>query len=378
MEVSGAFSGIDASHSGGTSFAPPSGAVQQRVDSPHSHGQRILRSENAATLEARPCLTTSCLINNYNYAHFVGDAVDSALAQTASFDEIIVVDDGSTDGSVELLTRRYGTSDRIRVIRKPNGGQLSSFNEGFLASSGDLIFFLDADDVYQPAYVETMLQLYRQRPALDFVFCAPRLFGNEERDEYRYPADTDFGYTMALTYFDMPWIGNPTSCISARRELLARFLPLPNTQDWRIRADDCLVYGAALAGGRKFFFHRCLVNYRVHGNNGFFGRGLEAVRDYPRVMTLERLRSVICDRLGLTSDGVARQLSREFCTIPQPTWKQLRQYSRIICRAAPTNIARRQMLDEIVAHHRRNSPELKRWTDQLRLRATELRWRYAA
>jgi glycosyltransferase involved in cell wall biosynthesis len=373
MEASGTLSGLDIFQPAAIGHDLPGGDRHNRVDGAHTSA-----AQGTSEPAARPRLKTSCLINNYNYAHFVGDAVDSALAQTAAFDEIIVVDDGSTDDSVQMLTRRYGREERVRVVRKPNGGQLSSFNEGFLASSGDLVFFLDADDVYQPEYVETMLRFYRERPQYDFVFCAPRLFGKEEREEFRYPTDVDFGHTMALTYFDMPWIGNPTSCISARRELLQRFLPLQNTYDWRIRADDCLLFGAALAGGRKFFLRRCLVRYRVHGNNGFYGRGLEAVRDYPRVLTLERLRGEICDRLGLTSEGVARQISREFRTIPQPTWKQLRHYLRIVCRVAPTRLARRQMLAEIVAHHRQHSPDLRRWTDYVRLWGTHLHWRYTA
>src|SRR5436305_907491 len=145
MEASGACSGIDTFQPATIGIVPAASARQNRVDAAHASAV-----QTSSDQEARPRLKTSCLINNYNYAHFVGDAVDSALAQTVAFDEIIVVDDGSTDGSMELLTRRYGREDRVRVIRKPNGGQLSSFNEGFLGSSGDLLFFLDADDVYQP------------------------------------------------------------------------------------------------------------------------------------------------------------------------------------------------------------------------------------
>src|SRR5262245_40334734 len=113
-------------------------------------------------------LRTSCLINNYNYAQYVTEAVDSALAQTCPFDEIIVVDDGSTDGSVELLKCRYGDESRVHIIYKPNEGQLSAFNTGFLAATGDIAFFLDADDIYEPSYVETVLRLYAKRPELDF------------------------------------------------------------------------------------------------------------------------------------------------------------------------------------------------------------------
>src|SRR5215510_4209515 len=89
---------------------------------------------------------TSCLISNYNYKRYIADAVDSALAQTAPLDEIIIVDDGSTDGSQEFIRDRY-YHPKIQLITKENGGQLSCFNEGFRVATGDVIFFLDADDV---------------------------------------------------------------------------------------------------------------------------------------------------------------------------------------------------------------------------------------
>jgi glycosyltransferase involved in cell wall biosynthesis len=316
------------------------------------------------------------LINNFNYARFICEAVDSALSQTVAFDEILVVDDGSTDESVDLLNRRYAAEPRVKVITKPNGGQLSSFNEGFLQSSGDILFFLDADDVYEPSYVETMLRLYAERPDIDFAFCGLRRFGAEEGESYRFPADTDFGYTMALTYLAMSWIGEATSCLSARRALLARFLPLPNIHDWRIRADDCLVYGASMAGARKYFLHECLIRYRVHANNGFHGRDLENIRDYPRLMTLQRLRGILRDRLGLIDQSVAEHLAVEFRTIPNPTWNQLREYSRLASRSLTNPIMRIRVLKEINKHFRRSSPEIKGLRDSFRAWASSFRWRY--
>src|SRR5690242_11531263 len=81
-----------------------SGAISARIDPSHSPVQRDARpvSNLSPLTSARSALKTSCLINNFNYAHYVSEAVESALAQTIAFDEIIVVDDGSTDESVEL------------------------------------------------------------------------------------------------------------------------------------------------------------------------------------------------------------------------------------------------------------------------------------
>ena len=76
----------------------------------------------------------SIVINNYNYGRFVGSAIESALEQSYSNTEVIVVDDGSTDTSREVIAS-FG--DRIGAVLKANGGQASAYNAGFAASKGD-------------------------------------------------------------------------------------------------------------------------------------------------------------------------------------------------------------------------------------------------
>jgi glycosyltransferase involved in cell wall biosynthesis len=87
----------------------------------------------------------SIIINNYNYGHFVSEAIDSALNQTYSQIEVIVVDDGSTDNSRKIIA---SYEHRITSILKENGGQASALNAGFAATQGDIICFLDADDIF--------------------------------------------------------------------------------------------------------------------------------------------------------------------------------------------------------------------------------------
>ena len=96
----------------------------------------------------------SILINNYNYGRFLRDAIDSALAQTYPHIEVVVVDDGSTDNSREVI-ESYG--NRIRSVLKENGGQGSAFNAGFAASKGDILCFLDSDDAFYPTKVERIV-----------------------------------------------------------------------------------------------------------------------------------------------------------------------------------------------------------------------------
>jgi glycosyltransferase involved in cell wall biosynthesis len=89
----------------------------------------------------------SVIIASYNYGRFLGDAIESALAQTYAPVEVIVVDDGSTDESRNVIAR---VGDRVQSILKANGGQASAWNAGFAASAGDVVLFLDADDLYRP------------------------------------------------------------------------------------------------------------------------------------------------------------------------------------------------------------------------------------
>jgi glycosyltransferase involved in cell wall biosynthesis len=102
-------------------------------------------------------MKVSILINNYNYARFVAQAVDSALAQTYSDCEVIVVDDGSTDASREVL-EQY--SDRVKLIFQRNAGQVSAFNVALAASAGELVAFLDSDDALFPDAIRTVVEAW--------------------------------------------------------------------------------------------------------------------------------------------------------------------------------------------------------------------------
>lgn len=97
------------------------------------------------------------IIDNYNYAGFVAEAIESALTQTYSRIETIVVDDGSTDDSRDVI-RSFG--HRIKSIFKSNGGQGSAFNAGFSASCGDIIILLDSDDILLPTAVERAVPFF--------------------------------------------------------------------------------------------------------------------------------------------------------------------------------------------------------------------------
>lgn len=100
----------------------------------------------------------SVVINNYNYGRYLRAAIDSSLAQSYPQVEVVVVDDGSTDDSREVI-ESYG--NRIIPLIKSNGGQGSAFNAGFAASQGEIVIFLDADDELLDDAVDRVVKAWR-------------------------------------------------------------------------------------------------------------------------------------------------------------------------------------------------------------------------
>jgi glycosyltransferase involved in cell wall biosynthesis len=110
----------------------------------------------------------SLIIPTFNHARFVGAAIDSALAQTVSAFEIIVVDDGSTDETPAVLAR-YAA--RVRVLRQENRGLSAARNAGLAAAHGKFVSFLDADDVMAPTKLAAQLEVLERSHAIGWTYC---------------------------------------------------------------------------------------------------------------------------------------------------------------------------------------------------------------
>jgi glycosyltransferase involved in cell wall biosynthesis len=115
-----------------------------------------------------PKTTISVIIPTYNNAHFLGEAIRSVRAQTRPADEVIVVDDGSTDRTAAVLEAHADA--RLRVIRQPRGGVSSARNRGLDAARGDFIAFLDADDRWLPEMLAKQAALLEAEAGLVCVF----------------------------------------------------------------------------------------------------------------------------------------------------------------------------------------------------------------
>jgi glycosyltransferase involved in cell wall biosynthesis len=212
----------------------------------------------------------SILINNYNYGEFLPVAIASALNQTYERVEVIVVDDGSTDHSAQIL-QQYG--DSIRVILKPNGGQASSFNQGFAACRGEIICLLDADDWFEPDKAQQVAALFQQYPHLGWCFHPMARFYShtQQRSEpmpftslgcYDISADVQRGKLAGK----LPLDDCATSGMCFARSLLEKILPMP--EEIRITSDDYLKY-LAWGNAPGYISAAALSVQRIHSHNAY-------------------------------------------------------------------------------------------------------------
>jgi glycosyltransferase involved in cell wall biosynthesis len=209
----------------------------------------------------------SIVINNYNYGEFLGQAIDSALAQTHGNVEVIVVDDGSTDDSLSVLARY---KDCITVVQKANGGQASAFNAGVAKARGDYVLLLDADDFLFPEAVATSLAHFPKGYARVYYRLRP-VDGNGEPiaavppNRFFRPFDGDMYKAGRESGAFLWW--PPTSANFFRADVLRSTLPVPE-DEYRICADAYVLACTALRGAVKSIDQE-LAAYRLHGANHF-------------------------------------------------------------------------------------------------------------
>ncbi|MDZ8185429.1 MAG: glycosyltransferase [Nostoc sp. ChiSLP02] len=208
----------------------------------------------------------SIIITNYNYGHFLREAIESALNQTYQPTEVIVVDDGSTDNSQQIIAN-YGK--RIVSVLKENGGQGSAFNAGFAASCGQVVCFLDADDVLLPNAIERAVELLHESNAVKvhWPLSAIDVYGKPLGKLYpEKPLPEGDLLDAQLSGGVDGHIFSPTSGNAWTRSYLKRILPIPEIH-YRINADSYLAMLAPLFGRiQRIDEHQAL--YRIHGNNG--------------------------------------------------------------------------------------------------------------
>lgn len=208
-------------------------------------------------------MLVSLVIDNYNCERYVRLAVESALAQTHPELEVIVVDDGSQDGSRDIL-RQY--VDRVDLVFKPNGGQQSALNAGFEHTRGEMVIFLDGDDLLHPEAAAAVATRYR--PDISrYQWYLEIIDGDGRRSGARIPSrpaeDGDLE-ARTLSHGPRAYVCPPTSGNAWARSLLEQVMPLPEVH--KTNADQYLTDTAPLYG-RVLTIDRTLGCFRVHGKN---------------------------------------------------------------------------------------------------------------
>lgn len=254
--------------------------------------------------------SASVIIDNYNYGRFLARAIDSVLAQTRQPLELIVVDDGSTDNSPDII-RSYG--DRIRPVIKANGGHGSAFNAGFALARGDVVFFLDSDDSMYPEAIEVVLDAWKSGVVMvhylmHVVDPEGKILGIHPPPPHTL-ADGDVrdellqhgGFSTTLT-----------SGLAFSREALARVMPM-DEQVFRQAADGYLVHSVPMLGPVQAI-PRCLSRQCRHGaNDSEFGKDVPGLVNSAR-RQMRYMRNEIetvyemAAKLGLSAN---KNLSRE-------------------------------------------------------------------
>lgn len=204
------------------------------------------------TAEASPLI--SCVVPVYDGERFLAAGLESVLAQTVPVDEVIVVDDGSTDGTPEVA-RSFG--DRVIYVRQDNAGPAAARNTGVARARGAFISFLDADDLWEAEKIERQLARFEARPELGYSVTLVENFWEDEVAEER---DRMADHARAK-----PIPGYVTLTLLTRREWMERTggfdasLGHGDAADWFQRADAAGAVGELL--------DEVLARRRLHRDN---------------------------------------------------------------------------------------------------------------
>jgi glycosyltransferase involved in cell wall biosynthesis len=224
----------------------------------------------------------SVIISCYNYGRFVDKAIESALAQSYASFEVVVVNDGSTDDSAAVIARY---ADRIRIVEQANGGCVAAYNSGFFASSGEIVLFLDADDLLAPGALAAVAAAWSPRCAKVQYDLA--IIDAEGRDLGRRFCYFDASYDAAKVRDRFESTGTyrwpVTSGNAFARWFCQHFFPLGPRQ-----FPDGTLNTVAPLFGEVRTLPRVLGSYRLHGDNGWSSDGGDGQRLPERISQRRR------------------------------------------------------------------------------------------
>jgi hypothetical protein len=297
-------------------------------------------------------LAVEIVITNYNYGDFVAGAIKSAWVQSHPLVRVIVVDDGSTDSSRDVL-RRY--ANKVELVLKENGGQASAINAGIARCRGDVVMLLDADDLLRPDVASRVAAAFaadssvvKVQSPMGVIDAEGRVTG-ETKPLRHMPLPNGDMRKAELTFpFDLPWV--PTSGNAFRIDALRTILPIPETDYPTCGGEQYLIHLAALLGPVASL-REIGAFYRVHGRNQYEVPSTRLDLDHLRLAVTHarattRGLTQLADRLGL--DRPARILSTADLGNRMTCWR-LEPHAHPV----PNESTGRLLADAIRAIHRR-------------------------
>jgi glycosyltransferase involved in cell wall biosynthesis len=215
-------------------------------------------------MSVRSPLATIVIVN-YNYERYVGTAITSALEQSYEPLEVIVVDDGSTDGSRQTISSYGG---RIRAVFQKNAGQGAAYNAGWREARGEFVLFLDSDDVLTKDAIAKVVAAFQGTDAVKVQFYLRQVDGDLEPLGYLLPS---YGFSRIDPRRQISnygyYISPPASGNAFRKSFLDAIMPIADIEIYR-RAADGYTNGLAGVAGEVISIPETLGSYRVHGDNG--------------------------------------------------------------------------------------------------------------
>ena len=209
----------------------------------------------------KPFITA--LIDTYNHESFIESAIVSALEQDfpASDMEILVVDDGSTDRTPEIV-RKF--APRVRLLRKKNGGQASAINAGTAEAQGEIVSFLDGDDLWFPNKVARVAAEFQKDPNIAMAYHRFCLWDIRDNHVWDRPSNLLSGEILADRSKLLSYWPAPTSSLSFRKSVLQKVMPVPEECSFM---HDAYLVATTLFFGPVAAIDECLAKNRIHGHN---------------------------------------------------------------------------------------------------------------
>jgi glycosyltransferase involved in cell wall biosynthesis len=206
----------------------------------------------------------SVLITSHNTGAFIGAAIDSALEQTLAPRQVVVVDDGSTDGSQSII-ESYG--EQITAIFKTQGGQQSAQNAGFGFCTGEAVALLDGDDRFLPDKLARVSGALQANPTAGACFHSRSVYPPDSlpHGELEMTQQGLLDFRRRGRHARMPRVITTPCGMIIRRPVLDTILPLP--EDPRLKADDHIMKWAVMSVTPVIFLREVLALQTIHDAN---------------------------------------------------------------------------------------------------------------